>query len=88
MVPVKISGVLPEGLDGLLRKVLRHCLDGRPQDFAVHVSREHGSVVVHVRTPFDKRLKFSSAADLDVARELQSILTDIVDEECGPAQSR
>ncbi|HUI42872.1 MAG TPA: hypothetical protein VL523_12980 [Terriglobia bacterium] len=82
-MPVKILGVLPEGLDGLVRKVLRQTLDARTQEFVIHISRPHGDVVVHVREPFDKRLKFTGGAELEIARELQAILADIVDEECG-----
>ena len=87
-MPVKVNGVLPGGLDALVRSVLRKALETRPQNFVVHLSREHGDVIVHVREPFDKKLKFSGAAELEVARELQAILTDIVEEECGPAPSR
>jgi hypothetical protein len=86
-VPVKIQGALSEDLDALVRKVLRQALDVRPQDFNVHISRSHGDIVVHVREPFDKKLRFSASAGVEIARELQSILTDIVDEECGPVSA-
>jgi len=39
---------------------------------------------VHIQRPFDRRLKFKGTAAAEIARELHTILTAIVDEECGP----
>ena len=85
-MPVKISGVLPQPLDGIIREVLHRELDPRPQAVVVEISRQHGDIVVHLHKPFDKRLKFSQTAEGEIGRELSSILTDIVDEEFGPSQ--
>ena len=87
-MPVKISGVLPEGLDALVRKVLHQALSGRAQNFTVHVSQSHRDVVVDIREPFEKKVKFTGSAALEIARALQAILADILDEECGPAPAR
>jgi hypothetical protein len=84
MVPANILGELPQPLDGIVRKVLHRELDPRPQAVVVEISRRHGDVVVHVLEPFDKRLKFSQSADNEIARELSTTLTDILDEEFGP----
>ena len=83
---VNILGVLPQPLDTIVRKVLHRELDSRPQAVVVEISRQHGDIVIHLLEPFDKRLKFSQAAEGEIGRELSSILTDIVDEEFGPLQ--
>jgi hypothetical protein len=84
MVPANILGELSQPLDGIVRKVLHRELDPRPQAVVVEISRQHGDVVVHVLEPFDKRLKFSQSAESEIARELSTTLTDILDEEFGP----
>jgi hypothetical protein len=85
-VSVNILGGLPPPLDTIVRKVLHRELDSRPQAVVVEISRQHGDIVVHLLEPFDKRLKFSQAAEGEIGRELSAILSDIVDEEFGPAQ--
>ena len=85
-VSVNILGALPQPLDTIVRKVLHRELDSRPEPVVVEVSRQHGDVVIHVLEPFDKRLKFSQAAEGEIGRELSSILADIVAEEFGAQQ--
>ncbi len=83
-VPVKINGVLPNSMDGVVRGVLRRALDPRPEAFVVHISRPHSDLVVHVQQPFDKRLKFSGAGESEIARELYTTVTEIAEGELGP----
>jgi hypothetical protein len=83
-VPVNILGDLPQPLDAIIREVLHRALDSRPQELVIEISRPHGDVIVHVLEPFDKRLKFNHPVETEIARELSSTLTAIVDEEFGP----
>jgi hypothetical protein len=83
-VSVKINGVLPRPVDAVVREVLRRVLDRRPEAFVIHISRPHADLVVHLQQPFDKRLKFSSAAESEIARELYTTLVEIVEGELGP----
>ena len=85
-MPVKIAGILRSPLDAMVRRVLQETLDPRPQEFVVRLSRPHADVVVHIERPFDKRLKFNSPVETDVARELYTTLTAIVEEEFGPLE--
>jgi hypothetical protein len=84
LVPVKINGVLPKSVDGMVREVLRRALDSRPETLVVQVSWPHADMVVHVQQPFDKRLKFNNPAESDIARELYTTVTEIVEGELGP----
>ena len=81
---VEIQGELPKPLGDAVREVLHRALDPRPQRFIVHISQPHADVVVHIQRPFDRRLKFNGTAAAEIARELHTTLTAIVDEECGP----
>jgi hypothetical protein len=83
-VPVKINGVLPKPVDGMVRAVLRRALDSRPEAFVVQISWPHADIVVHVQQPFDKQLKFNNPAETDIARELYTTVTEIVEGELGP----
>jgi len=83
-VPVNVLGNLMQPLDTIVRDVLHRVLDSRPQMFVVEISRPHGDVIVHVLEPFDKRLKFNYPMEGEIARELSSTLSSIVDEEFGP----
>jgi hypothetical protein len=87
-VPVKINGVLPKSVDGLVREVIRRALDSRPEAFVVHISWPHADLVVHIQQPFDKRLKFNSPAQSDIARELHVTLIEIAEGELGAATER
>ena len=85
MVSVKITGVLPNTMDSVVRAVLRRALDSRPEPFVVHISRPHYSdLVIHIQQPFEKRLKFSSLGESDIARELFTTVTEIAEGELGP----
>jgi hypothetical protein len=84
-VPVKITGGLPNTMDIVVRAVLRRALDPRPEPFMVHISRLHADTVIHIQQPFDKRLKFSSAGESEIARELFTTVTEIAEGELGPA---
>jgi len=84
-VSVKIIGVLPSTIDGVVRTVLRRALDSRPEGFVVHISWPHSDLVVHIQQPFDKKLKFHSAGESDVARELYTTVAEIAEGELGPA---
>lgn len=83
-MPVKIAGLLPGPLDQMVKSVLREALDSRPEEFVVRVSRPHADVIVEIQQPFERRLKFNSPVETDVARELYTAITDIADEEFGP----
>lgn len=85
-MPVEILGEVSQPLDLLVRKVLHEILDSRPQEIVVHVSRPHTDLVVHIRKPFDRKLKFNSPLETEVARELQASLRELADEELGPAR--
>jgi hypothetical protein len=85
MVAVKIIGVLPNSIDGLVRAALRRALDPRPEAFVIHISRPHSDLVVQFQQPFDKRLKFSSAGESDFAREIFTTVAEIAEGELGPA---
>lgn len=80
-MPVEIVGVLPPTVDAIVRNVLRQALDSRPQTFVVHISWPHADMIVHVQQPFDRKLKFNCGAETDVARELYTTLTEIVEGE-------
>ena len=86
-VSVEILGTLPNPLDGMIREVLHRALDLRPQSFKVHISRSHADVVVHIREPIEKRLKFNCPLEAEIARELYVTLTAIVEEELGPVNA-
>jgi len=85
-VPVQITGVLPRQLDSIVRKVLHQMLDARPQEFLVEISRPHAELIVHFQGPLEKRLKFNGTFETEVARELQAVVGEIIDEEFGPIQ--
>ncbi|HEY6292592.1 MAG TPA: hypothetical protein VI455_13670 [Terriglobia bacterium] len=83
-MPVKITGLLPSPLDGMVRRVLLEALDLRQEEFVVRLSRPHADVIVEIQRPFERRLKFNSPVETDVARELYTAITAIADEEFGP----
>jgi hypothetical protein len=86
-VSVEIKGDLPQPLEGVVKEVLHRALDFRPQEFVVHISKPHAEVIVHVTQPIDKRLKFNGPMEVEIARELYAVITEIVDEELGPAKT-
>jgi hypothetical protein len=77
---VEIVGEVTRPLDTVIKQVLHKALDSRPDSFVVHVSQPHNELVVHIRSPVDRRLKFSPASELEIGRELYTTLTAIVDE--------
>ena len=83
-MPVEIVGELPQPLDGMIRSVLSRVLDSRPQAIVVHISRPHSELVVQIRKPFDRTLKFNHPQEAEIARELYATLTAIVEDELGP----
>lgn len=83
-MPVKINGVLPKPVDGIVREVLRRALDPRPEAFVVHISWPHADMVIHVQQPFEKRLKFCNPGESDIARELYTTVMEIAEGELGP----
>lgn len=85
-MPVQITGVLPKQFDGIVRKVLHQILDARPQEFLVELSRPHAELIVHFQGPLEKRLKFNGTMETEIARELQAVVGEIIDEEFGPIQ--
>ena len=84
---VEIQGELPKPLEEVVKEVLHRALDPRPQRFIVHISWPHADLIVHIQRPFDKKLKFNRPAEAEIARELYTTLTAIVDEECGPIKT-
>lgn len=80
---VEILGELRKPLGEVVRVVLRRALDPRPQHFLVHISWPHAELVVHIREPFDRRLKFNRPMESDLARELYATVTAIADERFG-----
>jgi hypothetical protein len=85
-VAVEIQGELPKPLENVVKEVLHRALDLRPQRFVVHISWPHADLVVHIQRPFDRKLKFTRPAEAEIARELHTSLSAIVDEEYGPIQ--
>ena len=83
-MPLQITGVLPKQFDGAVRKTLHHALSERPEEFLVEIGWPHSEMVVHIHQPFDKRLKFNGANEMDIARELLAVVSEIVDAEPGP----
>ena len=81
---VEIQGELPKPLENVVKEVLHRALDLRPQRFVVHISWPHADLVVHIQRPFDRKLKFTRPAEAEIARELHTALSAIVDEEYGP----
>ena len=84
---VEIQGELPKPLEEVVKEVLHRALKPRPQRFIVHISWPHADLIVHIQRPFDKKLKFNRPAEAEIARELYTTLTAIVDEECGPIET-
>jgi hypothetical protein len=85
-VPVTITGQLTKPLDAMVRKVLQRTLGPRPQEFTVHVSWPHAEMIVQITGALDKRLKFNSPVEAEVARELQTVLSEIIEGEFGPIE--
>ena len=86
-MPVQITGILPKPFDAAVKEVLHRALDSRPQEFLVKVSWPHAEMVVHISGPLEKRLKFNARMESEIARELYSVITEITDEELGPAET-
>jgi hypothetical protein len=84
---LEIQGQLSKPLEDVVKEVLHCALDPRPQRFLVHISRPHADLIVHIQRPFDRRLKFNGQAQAEIAREPDTTLSAIVDEECGPSQA-
>ncbi len=74
---------LESPMDKLVKDALHRALDSRVEEFVVHVFRLHQEVVVHIRQPFDRRLKFSAASGEEVVRELSSTIVEIADDTLG-----
>lgn len=85
-MPVEIRGALSQPLDAMLRKALRQALDARPEKFVAEISSQHSDVVVHIKEPIEKRLKFTRPMETELARELYATVTEIVDAELGPVK--
>ncbi len=83
-LPVKITGDLPPALDRVVREVLRRALERRPEEFVVNIGWRHGELVVQFQRPLDRRLKFSQPLEGEIARELYTVVNEIVDDACGP----
>jgi len=83
-MPVEIRGELPRPLDGMVRQALCQALGGRPQEFVIHISRPYAEMIVDIRKPCGKKLKFNHPQESEIARELFTTVTAIVDEEFGP----
>jgi len=86
-VALEIQGELVKPLENVVKEVLHRVLDPRPQRFVVHISWPHADLVVHIQQPFDRKLKFNRPAEAEVARELHTTLSAIVDEEYGPIET-
>ena len=80
-----IVGELGGPLDAIVKEALHHALDAKPGDFVVQISQPYAELIVHVKAPFDRRLKFNPVSALEVGRELHDTLTAIVDEELPSA---
>lgn len=78
---LEIIGELSSPLDAIVRQALHRALDSRPDRFVVEISQPHAELVIHIKSPFDRRLKFTPVAAIEVGRELHDTLTAIVDEE-------
>lgn len=78
---VKISGQLENPLDVIVKQALHRALDAKPQEFRVHISRPHSELVVTIQQPFERTLKFQPVNEAEIARELSTALTAIVDDE-------
>ncbi len=83
-MPVQITGVLPKQFDGSVKDALHRALDSRPQEFLVELSWPHSELIVQFSGPLYKTLKFNQPIEVEVARELYSVVTEIVNEELGP----
>jgi hypothetical protein len=82
---VEIVGELRSPLDAIVRDALHKALDTRPANFVVHIAQPHSELIVHLRQPFERRLKFTPVSEPEVGRELYTALISIVDEELPPA---
>lgn len=82
---VEIVGQLRSSLDTIVRNTLHEALDTRPARFMVHIAQPHSELIVHIREPFDRRLKFNPVSELEVGRELYTAVTAIADEELPSA---
>jgi hypothetical protein len=82
-VPVRIVGRLPESVDRTVREVLHKALDQRRQLFVVHISWPHTELIVEIKQPFGRRLKFNHLSEAEIARELYGTIMSIADENCG-----
>jgi hypothetical protein len=71
---------LDSPIDKLVKDALHKALDNRDERFVVHVSRAHSEVVVHIREPFERTLKFSSASGAEIVRELSGTIVEIADD--------
>jgi hypothetical protein len=84
-VALEIVGELSSPLDAIVKEALHHALDRRSGDFVVQISQPYAELIVHVKAPFDRTLKFNPVSALEVGRELHDTLTAIVDEELSSA---
>jgi hypothetical protein len=82
-MPVDVLGELPEPLDGMVRNALTRALDKRPQGFVVYISRPHSEIIVDIREPFRRTLKFNHPQEAEITRELYATVTAIVEDELG-----
>jgi hypothetical protein len=80
-MPLEIEGELGNPLDTIVKEALHKALDTRPGSFVVHLSQPHGELIVHVKSPFERRLKFNSISEFEIGRELHTALSAIADEE-------
>jgi hypothetical protein len=80
-MPLEIVGELSRPLDTAVKEVLHKALDTRPDNFVVHISQPHSELIVHITSPFDRKLKFTPASESEIGRELYTTLIAIVDEQ-------
>jgi hypothetical protein len=78
---LEVVGELRDPLDTIVKEALHKALDTKPGGFVVHISQPHSELIVHIKTPFDRRLKFNPVSEFEIGRELCTALSAIVDEE-------
>ena len=71
----------------MVREALCQALNPRPQKFVVHISWPHGEVIVDIKSPFGRILKFNHPQEAEIARELYTTITAIADEAFGPIKA-
>ena len=70
----------------MVKEALHRALDARPEEFLVEVAWPHAELIVHLQGPLDRRLKFIQPIEQELARELLSVVSELVDSEFGPVR--